>query len=644
MLPMPAGPTSAPPPPGGAPGAPAAGPAVNPLEELALGPDPEAATTTTPSKKPKAPKVLLGEVQSEHHRELAMRVQELFGIAKSHRRPLIGRWKANYRMLWNRYWTPDSRPSWMPSPQISEIFPIAASTVGWMFDQPIGHTIAPAALPHSEFAEFFQNLADDLETTLAASFQVNEEESEWTQIGWDGVVYGTGIGKTCWDPHLAGGLGDAKTERVDPFCLYPDPAATNFEDGNFFIEARVMSIQELDRRYPGAADIFKQGGVLHDVDKSPTHITFTGDNDAVKQVNPGAMSPATTPSYFAPGSARISAIDLPGVTVLEAWIREHTISTVTDIRSGDETKRAHDGWRVVVVAGNHVLMDEPAENLWDHGGHPYSRFCPFDMGEFWGMALVDLLSSPQKALNRLLAALQQNVELTGNPIWKETATSGLNRQTMQNRPGQRMTVPLQGAADTGWVNPPNVHPMMMDLIKYLLSRMEAISGLAAVTKGQSSGRASTGVVDAMQESSFVRIRMMLRNLETALRDAGTKKASLIIQNYTEPRVVAIAGPQGETTMKALRGRHFMIPSNDGHVPLKYQLLVDAGSRRHTSRGIREDRAVQLFTLGAIDRRALLDDVDYPNAAAIASRLDERDAQMAAAGEQVGPGTRQRARA
>ncbi|HNI36212.1 MAG TPA: hypothetical protein PLV93_12480, partial [Microthrixaceae bacterium] len=126
--------------------------------------------------------------------------------------------------------------------------------------------------------------------------------------------------------------------------------------------------------------------------------------------------------------------------------------------------------------------------------------------------------------------------------------------------------------------------------------------------------------------------------------SGEKKADLIIENYTQPRLLAIAGPDREREMLALKARHFQIPTNEGAIPLKYQLYVDAGSRRHTARQVMEERAVQLFTLGAIDRGSLLKSVDWPNAAKVAEEQDAREAQLAAMGEAAGPGQRQRARA
>lgn len=573
-------------------------------------------------------------------------VLQLFQTAKQHRNVLLPRWNECYRMLTNRQWDLSRREAWMPSPMIPEIFPIIRTLVAWQTDTRFRTAISPAAVPHSDLSAYFTQIADDLEYTMDASWQANMEEREWGMVCWDGMVYGTGFSKTAWEHDLAGGLGDAMSRHISPFRLYPDPNATSLDDAYYLIEARDMSLQELDERFPGAAAAFSTtGGLTVEVDEPPSLIDLLGSRPGRAYLNPAALSPATNPNWNRPvQNPHIPTLEMPRVTVLEAWIKEHSYVDVTDIHTKQRVRRATPRWRVVVVANNRVLMDEPAENIWTHGGHPYSRYQPFDFNaEFWGLSLVELLISPQKALNRLLTAIQHNLELTGNPIWLD---SDMNARSMPltNKPGQRVPI-ARGDDRTGWLNPPPINAGAQQMVDFLLKRMEAISGITAILKGtQPSGRPSGSVIDSISESSHVGVRAMLRQMEYALRDAFTKKAALIVENYTEPRLLSIAGAQGANTYRALRSRHFLIPSSNGSVPLKYQLTVDAGSRHHVSKQMRENRAVQLFAMQAIDRQAMLEEIDFPNAKRVADRVDEQEKQLAAMGQAAsGGGSRTAAR-
>lgn len=567
-------------------------------------------------------------VPDANEMELAGRVRNLFLRSRDKRRPLVQQWNKNYRMLRNKFYT-SARPSYMASPEIPEIFPLIASFVGWMTDLRPAWSTIPYSMPHSAYHNLMSQLGNDLSIVLQARWSDDELEAEEEKIIWDSQIYGTGIAKIGWDATEARGLGDVVVRRVDPYTFYPDPQATNLKDSNYFIEARTYTLQELNRRWPGSGDLFL-AGLEEDVDSAPTQM---GPREEMPMANPGAISPATVPRYSMYGQSRLDsgAYEDAGVTVFECWLREH------EVIEEDGSTTVKDGWRVVIVAGNRVLMNERAEDLWEHGEHPYERYVAYELGEFWGISLVELLISPQEVLNRLLASVQHNIDLVGNPVFKEGTRSGMQRTQITNKPGQRVTVNENSTAE--WLDPPDLHPMIPELFRYYLARMESISGLQAIRGNSPSGRNSAEVVDSMQEAGFVRIRMALRNLERFLRRVGMKTAGLIVENYTHPRMIAYVGPDGEESVTGLLGEHFYIPGPNGSMPMRFRLNVDVGAQTQTSREARESKAITLYGLGAIDRMALLEAVDWPHRQEIAKRI----AELEAAGAFNAPGARQRSR-
>ncbi len=597
-----------------------------------------ASTSTAPAIVKRAPRPFrLDPSPSPEESRTVQGIHQLFLAAKQHRNALLPRWNECYRMLTNRHWAPGSRADWMPFPQIPEIFPIIRTLVAWQMDTRFRTTISPASVPHSDLTAYFTGIAKDLEYVLDASWHANIEERQWGMVCWDGLVYGCGFAKTSWEHELAGGLGDAMARHVSPFHLYPDPRATSLDDAYYIIEARRMTLQELDERFPGAARAFSHtGGLTIDIDEPPSILDLMGGRARRDGLNPGALSPSTSTRYARVPNPGIPNLDMPETTVLECWLKEHTYRDVVDPHSNAVVKRAQTSWRVVVVANNRVLLDEPAENIWTHGTHPYSRYQPIDFNaEFWGISMVELLISPQKCLNRILAAIQHNLELAGSPIWLDE-NGNLANMPVTNKPGQRIPI-NRGDARTGWLSPPPINAGAQQMVDFILKRMEVISGINAILKGTSpAGRPAQGAVDQIQESSHVGIRSMLRQMEYALRDSSVKKAALIVENYTQPRIVSIAGPQNGDKFRALRARHFLIPSSNGAVPLQYQLHVDAGSRHHVSRQMRENRAVQLFAMELIDELAALEEIDFPNFQLVAQRVQERK-QAAAEAEAAAKG-------
>lgn len=571
----------------------------------------------------------LGNPSSMDEQRIVNMVQMLFQEARAYRAPLVQRWLRNYRVLRNRYWS-DTRPDWMAHPEVPEVFPVVSSMVGWMTDQRFDLDVFPSTLPFSPYNEEIYRLSEDLETVMDASWHVNNEESQVTVSIWDANIYGTGILKTVWDNTLAGGMGDAITRRVDPFTFYPDPNARSMDDMNYAFEVRRWSVQELDRRFPGAGALFPESYGFEG-DRAPDQIG--NETSTMPKANPGRINGGVA-SYGRPGAAGVSVTGHPGVTVMECWLREHETYTSTN-EDGTKSKRVYDTWRVVVVAGNRVLMNEPADEVWRHGQHPYDRYVPYDLGEFWGLSLVEMLASTQESYNKVLAALQTHVELTGNPVLTEDTRAGLSRTMITNKPGQRLR--KAAGAEVKWMDPPQINQAMPELLRFYLQRMEGVSGLSAVTKGGTpGGRNAQGVIDSLQESAFVRVRMALRNLEYTLRGAGSKKASLIAEFYTESRTVAILGDDGRKMSLFLRRRHFYLPDEEGGEPMKFVLLINAGSNSHTSRKVREDQAIMLFTLGAFDVPALLEALQVPNR----QKISERVQQAMASGQMQPPGARQ----
>lgn len=582
----------------------------------------------------------------EEERALAAHVMQLFREARHYRRTLVERWLKSYNILHNRTW--GARASWMPSPELPEMWPIVAAIVGWQTDGKPTFFCTPTMQSHGEQSAFMAKLADDLITTIRAAWGANDYDAEIEQVLWDANIYGTGFFKAMWDGTKVGGLGDAVMRRVDPFTFYPDPRGTSMESCNHFIEVRTMSREEVEKRFPSASKRLRETGRM-DHDRTPDRLNPTGRPQLVSNSGPIPASTITggvagSGSAFRPASGEIGTSPWesdPGITVLECWRREtfHVRDTKNTADDGDDTMRTVERWRVTVIANDVVLMDEPATELWSHGQHPYDRYVLVETGEFWGQSLVELLTPAQLSINRLLAAVEHNIWLTGNPVFVEDTRSGLQRANITNKPGQRLT--KNPNSEAGWMLPPGFGSGFdpMNLVSFYVGRMEAISGLSSINRGYTpNGRNSEGVMDAVQESAFVRVRLAQRNLERTLHRVGDKLASLITEFYDTPRVVAVAGPSGEKSSTLLRGMHWWLPSAEGRIPMRYQLHIEAGSSLPTSRQARTAEAVNLFAMGIYDEEAVLEAIEPPNWQRTLARVRE----MKAKGLMEPPGARQRA--
>lgn len=579
---------------------------------------------------------------TETNEQLVARMRMLFRMAREYRAPMIPTWNRCYRVLQNRTWV--NSLSYYPAPEVPEIVPIIESLVGWQTDQRPTFEVLPVADMHTEYWDFQRGIADDLRIALQVNWINNEHEAVIELLCRDAHTYGTAIIKTMWDNSLVHGQGDARFRRVDPYAFYPDPAATSMEDANYFIEASNVSLQELDRRFPGSAKLISESLYREDIDIRPDPLRGSGE---APKANPGAYN-GSSGRYGLPGQSRVSAqmAATEGVTVLECWIREHYVS-------GDDTDTSpliiHDEWRCIIICGSQILLNKRAKDLWQsHQSHPYDRYVAIEQGEFWGSSLVEMLRPMQESINRLLAAGIHSTELLANPPLIEDEGSNLSRTRITNQPGQRIT--KAPGRQVEWMSAPPIATDIPGWITFLIGEMERVSGLTAINRGIGpGGRNAASVIESIQEASFVRVRMASRQLERALRNVGMKLASLIAEFYLEPRFVAMIGRNGERTSRILRAKNFYVPSPSmddpfntisASTPFQFQLMINAGAMLPTSRQARTAEADFLYGVQAIDRLAVLQAHDWPDAQSIAARLDARDADMAAA---AGPTTREATR-
>lgn len=491
----------------------------------------------------------------------------------------------------------------------------------------------PSANPNSDYYQQILSVSDDLTNVFITNW-LNEEYDRHYKIAlWDGLMCGTGIIKSIWDNAAADGAGNAVVRRVDPYKFYPDPSAHCLDDCEYMIETREMTIDQIQRMYPDTAYLLAQGGAER-LDQRP-------------QLFGSSLLPRSNLGFLPSGNGQWSGKSknggppafAPSYMVYEYWLKENTYDDFDlDEQSPGDNAYAIPRWKCVVVCASNILFEEWADDLWSHASHPYDDWRFDDIGEFWGISLVDHLSLPQLYINRLLTALQQNSELCGNPIFVEPSNSGTQRTSITNRPGERLTVNSSSASANlpRWLTPPTMPSSVMDLINFWISRIENTAGINGMQKGQDpQQRVSGNTVNSVQEAAFVRIRSALTNLQWTYRRSATKLASLISQNYTESRVMAILGPDGESTSLFLRPFHFYDPQTDSAEPLRFVIRAEAGASQATSRQARVANADKLFALGVVDDQYVLGVHAVRDQAKILQRLYYKRQQGLMPGSQGG---------
>jgi hypothetical protein len=577
--------------------------------------------------------------------DMVRRLINIYNQAKQAKGNMLNEWRRNFRLTMNR------SSSALPAAagiRANEVYPVIDARVGWMTDQEISCSVTPAADPFSPWFAVQDIQAQQLECVINSVYTTDQWYAEVVKMLWNAAMYGAGFLKAGWDQGLEMGLGQVCMHSVNPWCLYVDPFATNLEDAEFIIEVHTMSQGEMERRYPKTSRR-KIARALTAGDVSKDHVAPTQEQNVPKQgylipVNAG-QGPTT---WGPPGGTQQPYSEMPfrAVNVYECWLQENCMEWVTP---SDPAVAAYPVmvtlWRVIVHAGGEILLDDYADNLFQINRHPYVRYVDVETGEMWGSALVRDIGPCQVAMNRLLALIQNNIEYTGNPIFIGVKGSGMDRSTFINRPGRIYDVdggPNMANSKPQWLQPPNLPALLMQFLDWWRDEIERIAGLQGGQRGEiPSGRATDKQVAATQEAGFIRIRAAQRNLELTLRKVFELVANLVIVNYDVPRTVAIVGPEGEMNSIKLAAQHFYSPGGpDGPAPLRFSLLVNAGSSKPTSRAARINEANQLYEMQVVDAQYVLQAYRVSHWQSVLARKQEEDKQKAVIAAMQGGGKAQ----
>ena len=580
---------------------------------------------------------------------LTEKLMQLYNVARQEKKKYQANWRRNYLLTTNRQYSLDTQSPWTPNVTDSEIFPILSSRIAWMTDQKITPSVAPAAIAGDPYAQHMRKLSEHMEMLLETEYKNQGWDKEIILALWDAAQFGAGILKSCWDPGLDEGMGNICLKRVDVWNFYPDPNARDLEQCTHMFEVEKMTYEQIQRRFPNADIEAIKAAYLYGQRGDDIVRPAQSSSSLYPMALPGNLPGSTSTTWGLPGQAsraRSDQVLTEGINVYTGWFLENWSEEreTTDPTHGDDERVVYDEWRCVVYTGNVILFDAMATDLWENSRHPYVRYVDEEMGEFWSTPIVSHLAPCQVAINRLLASLQGNVELVGNPIFMDVENSGLARTSIVNRPGLRLSMNSKTANNQGakpmWLEPPKMQNDVQNLIQFWISRMENISGLSGPQKGQApKDRQAAQTQQAAQEAGFVRIRSSVRNMERALSESYRLLAHLVIQNFDIPRTVAIVGPDGENSALLLASRHFYSPSIHGRVaPMKFALVVQAGADNPTSRQARIAEADALFAMQAIDRPALLEQHAFPHWQSVDQRITQKEmamAQAAAAGQAAG---------
>jgi len=403
------------------------------------------------------------------------------------------------------------------------------------------------------------------------------------QIGWDDTI-----------ENDDGTMGNLYIWLIDPYDFYPDPNCT---DG----------------------------------------LTFSDAEYVIKAVRKPLIEVKTNPHYkntdqITTGEARVAASEykqflLQSLKYLGQYQAEENETVI--LKEGWFKERDEEGHvRMRVITWVDQMVDPLRDELTEETEFPFVQYQadinPMEVyGESWARHVI--------VINRVINALESSVfdynyrYAKGRIVIDKN--SGVRAITNEhgsiiekNRGADVHTLPLQPLPAT-----------TENQINRMRAYFEDISGAHDVSLGRIPIGVKSGIgVAELKQADATNQDDLVDNLEDFLVEAGKKVLKIIAKNFDTPRIIKVTGLGGKTEYFAAigeaygQGRKKEVKIGSEKYPLaviaeRNEVDVQIGSWLAYSKAARQEELKELYRLGVIDKKTLLEHLEFGDIETILER-------------------------
>jgi hypothetical protein len=431
------------------------------------------------------------------------------------------------------------------------------------------------------------------------------------------LIVGTGFVEVGWDPDGYHGLGDVTVRDIDPRFVLPDPDALDDRTWLYTMKEHVLDIHEIRRLFPvsGLRVRPEDRWSVKDNKSAPTGLSA-----------PTYIGPLTPSDSFMHGT--IPGYKKARARVLDCYLQDaRTEEKVEEEKNHDGTPLLDESGqpklratvsamypkgRRIIGANGTILYDGPNPNPGGDFGMLRLVLEP-PIGRFWGTGFVQQTSELQLAIDKLLSNNVENSTRLNNGVVVSTTNTGLDWETFAGIPAQ--IVQINPGSEFKIQYPPPMPPDMVQAPFRYLDLQRRLLGFEGARSGSpSKGNVSAELTETEISQSQSPTRLRSRMLHAFVQRLAEMIFARMAAGYTTPRTIPTV--EGEA-FKPVQWE----PLPD---PEKYAVYVDPASFTIMSKTMLRRMSVLLYKLRGIDRKALLEFIGIPDAAAISKRLDEAE--------------------
>ncbi len=584
----------------------------------------------------------LTQLPPEGDRDVGPFFYELWenAAAERERLGLADRWMQNHKLFRGDHWDSGKKGMWSKEAArkvtVNLFFANATRTVANLTaaepESEVVEVHSPDA-PYTPASLSSTALSNALTTYMRRWWNETEQARSLTRSAMNMEIYGISVEKAVWDADKS----RMDSVVVDPFAWFPAPGyVDDINDLPYIAHAYAMRTDEVERLFGvegiEADDVYSVLGEERE-DNRPIHAgTRRGSGNF-----PGNYAPITHPAIKDPDYREKRAL------VIELWIRDH--ATVTeevqvgvDLESGErlvekvERPKYPGGIRVVTLTngGRTVLADRGnpnintalPENVARHS-YLFDRF-PFtkmnsyeDSTSIWGFSAAEQVSDLNLKINELISRIANYLGRLMLPTLILPKDSGITLDQLNNRPGLVLQpISSMAAQQIRYLTPPNLPSNFLDLLHTYLNMYDKVSQIQDVDRGQAPGQViAASAIQALQERGAVLQRAKIRSIDYMVRERG-RAALSYFQNFgLEAEPLEMGSEMMQLRGVDLAGR-------------RIDYVVESGSTIHRTTAQIQEQAERLYEVGAIDRQALLEAINFPKWKQVVERVGEGQLQQA----------------
>lgn len=500
----------------------------------------------------------------------------------------------------------------------------------------VANITARAPLAEVSTADGIEDGTDRILSEKLRMWNSREEQQETLERSViNQEVYGITIEKAVWDANHQQG----RSVVCDPFSFIPAPG--NYErlnDAPYLIHMFAMNIEEAEAKY----DV---SGITEDSEVS----TILGEEREDQRIPTGTtVGSANASGNFTPTHHPTRADDMRirRALVVEVWIRDYSTETryttkqYMDPETGEmltkvveeESPKYPGGIRVVTFCnyGNVVLADQKNPNV-NHAlplkavekTHLFKNF-PFyhansykDTNSLYGYAMAETCGDINLAIDDLWSTITAYTRMSMFPPLILPQDTKISKAKIQYLP-RLVLQPVSGTTGDHirWLEMPAPPQWLFNSLNTLVSFFDRISQIEDADRGEAPGSVTAAsAIQMMQERGAVLIRAKIRAVDYLVRERGRCFISFFQNFGVTPEIVTTQEGPEEVMGISLIQRNF-------------NYIVESGSTvAKTSSQVRQE-ALELFKLQAIDRQALLKQINFPDWRNIVERMGESQLQAA----------------